>query len=120
MTTTVQAGATSAPAAGPAITEPGIYQMTNEEYHADRGSLSSSGARKLLPPSCPALFRHAQDTPQEPKKTFELGRPRTSSCSAKAPTSSWSTPTKGGGSRVCRTCNREAVRRYKKAKEGHA
>ena len=47
--------------------------MTNEEYHADRGSLSSSGARMLLPPSCPALFRHAQDTPQEPKKTFELG-----------------------------------------------
>lgn len=72
MTTTAQAGA-SAPAAGPGITEPGIYQMDNEEYHADRGSLSSSGARMLLPPSCPALFRHAQDTPQEPKKTFELG-----------------------------------------------
>ncbi|MFE0137662.1 PD-(D/E)XK nuclease-like domain-containing protein [Streptomyces sp. NPDC059037] len=73
MTTTAQAGA-QAPAAGPGgITDPGVYQMTNEEYHADRGSLSSSGARKLLPPSCPALFRHAQDTPQEPKKTFELG-----------------------------------------------
>ncbi|WP_432010135.1 PD-(D/E)XK nuclease-like domain-containing protein [Streptomyces cucumeris] len=55
------------------ITEPGIYQMSNEDYHADRGSLSSSGARMLLPPSCPALFRHAQDTPQEPKKTFDLG-----------------------------------------------
>ena len=73
MTVTAQAGANTAPAAGPGITEPGIYQMTNEEYHADRGSLSSSGARMLLPPSCPALFRHAQDTPQEPKKTFELG-----------------------------------------------
>jgi hypothetical protein len=73
MTTTVQAGA-QAPAAGPApAIEPGIHQMTNEEYHADRSSLSSSGARLLLPPSCPALFRHAQDTPQEPKKTFELG-----------------------------------------------
>lgn len=72
MTTTAQAGA-QAPAAGPGITEPGIYQMTNEEYHADRGSLSSSGARLLLPPSCPALFRHAQDTPQEPKKTYDLG-----------------------------------------------
>ncbi|MEU1800812.1 PD-(D/E)XK nuclease-like domain-containing protein [Streptomyces sp. NPDC019937] len=55
------------------ITEPGIYQLSNEDYHADCGSLSSSGARMLLPPSCPALFRHAQDTPQEPKKTFELG-----------------------------------------------
>jgi hypothetical protein len=73
MTNTELAGATTAPAAGPGITEPGIYQMTNEEYHADRGSLSSSGARLLLPPSCPALFRHAQDTPAEPKKTFELG-----------------------------------------------
>ncbi|MEH0542941.1 PD-(D/E)XK nuclease-like domain-containing protein [Streptomyces sp. B21-105] len=72
MTITVQAG-TVVPAAGPGITEPGIYQMTNEAYHADRGSLSSSGARMLLPPSCPALFRHAQDTPQQPKKTFELG-----------------------------------------------
>lgn len=72
MTTVAQAGPTS-PAAGPGITEPGIYDLTNEEYHADRGSLSSSGARMLLPPSCPALFRHAQDTPQEPKKTFELG-----------------------------------------------
>lgn len=72
MTTTAQAGA-SAPAAGLGITEPGIYDLTNEEYHADRGSLSSSGARMLLPPSCPALFRHAQDTPQEPKKTYELG-----------------------------------------------
>lgn len=73
MTTTVQAGATTVPAAGPSITEPGIYNLTNEEYHADRGSLSSSGARLLLPPSSPAHFRHAQDTPQEPKKTFELG-----------------------------------------------
>lgn len=73
MTTVAQAGANTAPAAGPGITEPGIYQMTNEEYHADRGSLSSSGARLLLPPSCPALFRHAQDNPQEPKKTFDLG-----------------------------------------------
>ena len=73
MTITEQVGAT-APAAGPGgITEPGIYDLTNEEYHADRGSLSSSGARMLLPPSCPALFRHAQDTPPEPKKTYELG-----------------------------------------------
>ncbi|MFI0236374.1 PD-(D/E)XK nuclease-like domain-containing protein [Streptomyces sp. NPDC016845] len=74
MTATVQAGDITAPAAdlGP-ITEPGIYDLTNDEYHADRGSLSSSGARMLLPPSCPALFRHAQDTPQEPKKTYDLG-----------------------------------------------
>jgi hypothetical protein len=73
-TATGRAGTTTVPAAGPVeITEPGIYQMTNEEYHADRGSLSSSGARKLLPPSCPALFRYAQDNPQSAKKTFDLG-----------------------------------------------
>ena len=73
MTITEQAGTSTVPAVGPGITEPGIYDLTNDEYHADRGSLSSSGARLLLPPSCPALFRHAQDTPPEPKKTFELG-----------------------------------------------
>jgi PDDEXK-like uncharacterized protein DUF3799 len=45
------------------ITEPGIYDgMPAEVYHADpvpEGSLSSSGAKRLLPPSCPALFRYA-------------------------------------------------------------
>ncbi|MFC9753011.1 PD-(D/E)XK nuclease-like domain-containing protein [Streptomyces sp. NPDC056921] len=72
MTTTVLAGA-SAPAAGLGI-EPGIYpDLPMEAYHGDRGSLSSSGARKLLPPSCPALFRYEQDHPQPPKKTFDIG-----------------------------------------------
>ncbi|WP_326779669.1 PD-(D/E)XK nuclease-like domain-containing protein [Streptomyces longwoodensis] len=73
MTTVVQAGAQAAAAGPDPITEPGIHEMTNEEYHSHRYALSSSGARLLLPPSCPALFRHAQDTPPEPKKTFELG-----------------------------------------------
>ncbi|MEV2249363.1 PD-(D/E)XK nuclease-like domain-containing protein [Streptomyces sp. NPDC050147] len=73
MTTTVQAGA-SAPAAGPEhITEPGIYEMTNEEYHSHRYALSSSGARKLLPPSCPAIFRYEQDNPQPVKKVWDIG-----------------------------------------------
>jgi hypothetical protein len=72
MTIVEQVGA-SAPAAGPGITEPGIYEMDSETYHSHRYALSSSGARMLLPPSCPALFKHAQDTPPEPKKTFELG-----------------------------------------------
>lgn len=38
------------------ITEPGVYDLPAEVYHADPvegGSLSSTGARKLLPPSCP-------------------------------------------------------------------
>lgn len=72
MTPTVRAGA-SAPAAGP-ITEPGLYNLTAAEYHADPvpgGSLSSSGARTIL--DCPALFRYEQDHPAPPKKTFDLG-----------------------------------------------
>jgi hypothetical protein len=73
MTTTVQAEAQTS-AAGPApITEPGIYQMTNDVYHSHRYALSSSGARKLLPPSCPAIFRYEQDNPQPVKKVWDIG-----------------------------------------------
>jgi hypothetical protein len=55
---------------------PGIYQLTAEQYHADPvpgGSLSSSGARKLLPPSCPARFRYEADHGTEPKAHFDIG-----------------------------------------------
>ena len=59
------------------ITRPGVYDNIPEAvYHRDPvpgGSLSSSGARKLLAPSCPALFRHEQTHPQPHKKTFDLG-----------------------------------------------
>lgn len=73
MTTTVQAGA-QAPASGPEpITEPGIYDMDNETYHSHRYALSSSGARKLLPPSCPAIFRYEQDNLQPAKKVWDIG-----------------------------------------------
>jgi len=44
------------------ITEPGIYQMSADRYHADPvhgGSLSSHGARDLL--ACPAVFNHKRD-----------------------------------------------------------
>lgn len=47
--------------------------LSNESYHADKTSLSSSGARKLLPPSCPAKFRYEQDNPSAPTKTFDYG-----------------------------------------------
>lgn len=47
--------------------------LTNEDYHADKTSLSSSGARKLIQPGGPAKFRWEQDHPQPPKKTFDLG-----------------------------------------------
>ncbi|WP_333743552.1 PD-(D/E)XK nuclease-like domain-containing protein [Streptomyces ardesiacus] len=47
--------------------------LSNEDYHADKTSLSSSGARKLLPPSTPLHFRYEQDNPQPPSKTFDYG-----------------------------------------------
>jgi hypothetical protein len=66
-------------AAHPAWRGPGLYaaaDLSLEDYHRDivpGGSLSSSGARKLLPPSCPAQFRYDQQHPQPPKKEFDLG-----------------------------------------------
>lgn len=58
------------------ITEPGVYDIPAEDYHADpvpEGSLSSTGARRLLSPSCPALFRYEQDNGQEHRAEFDLG-----------------------------------------------
>lgn len=60
----------------PVIAGPGVYDLPAEAYHADPvpgGSLSSTGTRKLLPPSCPALFRHWLDEGQAPKRDFDLG-----------------------------------------------
>jgi hypothetical protein len=52
--------------------EPGIYGgVTNEEYHAQKGVLSSSGARLLLDKS-PLHFRVRQDK-QETNEAFEIG-----------------------------------------------
>lgn len=62
--------------AGTAITQPGVYDIPADVYHADPvqgGSLSSTGARRLLPPSCPALFRYAADHPEPAKREFDLG-----------------------------------------------
>lgn len=59
------------------ITEPGIFDhLTLEQYHADMvpgGSLSSSGARKLLHPSCPAKFDYDRRHPQPPTEAMEFG-----------------------------------------------
>jgi hypothetical protein len=59
------------------VTEPGVYDgMPDDVYHADPvagGSLSSTGARKLLPPSCPALFRWWADHGQPPQRAFDFG-----------------------------------------------
>jgi hypothetical protein len=67
MTAAVEAPATEAPALGLHT------DLSNDDYHADKTSLSSSGARKLLPPSCPAKFRYEQDNPPAPTKTFDYG-----------------------------------------------
>lgn len=59
------------------ISEPGVYpDMPDHVYHRDPvfgGSLSSTGARKLLPPSCPALFRHWLDHGQPSNPAFDIG-----------------------------------------------
>lgn len=58
------------------ITEPGVYEIPSDVYHADPvpgGSLSSTGARKLLPPSCPAIFEWERSNPKPPTDAFDLG-----------------------------------------------
>lgn len=60
------------------IDESGVYNLLAESYHRDPvagGSLSSTGAKKILPPSCPALFKHWRDT-EEPqtKPAWDFGK----------------------------------------------
>ncbi len=58
------------------VTTPGVYDLTAEQYHADPvpgGSLSSSGARKLLPPSCPAIYRYELDNQPPHRRVFDYG-----------------------------------------------
>lgn len=58
------------------IDTPGVYNILAEEYHADPvvgGSLSVSGARMLLPPSCPARFHYERAYPQTPSTAFDVG-----------------------------------------------
>ncbi|MCG5460817.1 PD-(D/E)XK nuclease-like domain-containing protein [Micromonospora sp. MED01] len=58
------------------VTEPGIHDgMPDEVYHRDpvpAGSLSSSGARRLLK-TCPAKFDYERRNPPAPTKTFDIG-----------------------------------------------
>jgi hypothetical protein len=58
------------------VTDPGVYDLTAEAYHRDpvpEGSLSASGVKKLLPPSCPAIYRYERDHGQPHKKVFDFG-----------------------------------------------
>jgi len=57
--------------------KPGRYSIPEQAYHADPlrhlgGSLSSTTARKLLSPSCPALARWSADHPEH-KDAYDLG-----------------------------------------------
>ncbi|MGH3370820.1 MAG: PD-(D/E)XK nuclease-like domain-containing protein [Nocardioidaceae bacterium] len=57
------------------VTEPGVYDMPAEDYHRDPvegGSLSSTGARKLLE-MAPARWRYEQAHPTTPTAPMILG-----------------------------------------------
>lgn len=68
-----------APVTSPLWRGPGLYtanELSLEDYHRDvvpGGSLSSSGARALLEPGCPAQFKYDREHPAAPKKDFDLG-----------------------------------------------
>jgi hypothetical protein len=51
---------------------PGVYDLPEADYFAATDALSCSGAKLLLPPSCPALFRYRQDHPVH-KDVFDFG-----------------------------------------------
>lgn len=58
------------------LVEPGVYDLSPDVYHADPvagRSISSSGARWILPPGCPAKFRWRADHPEAPKTEYDIG-----------------------------------------------
>lgn len=53
---------------------PGLYaDLPAADYHAAHDWLSASGAKKLVPPSCPAKFKAALEFGEERKPHFDLG-----------------------------------------------
>lgn len=50
----------------------GVYTMPEAEYFANP-ALSCSGAKLLLPPSCPAKYKFALTHPQPPRDVFDFG-----------------------------------------------
>ena len=53
----------------------GVHDIPEAEYFAASHALSCSGAKLLLPPSCPARFFWQQDHPDQPvrKEVFDFG-----------------------------------------------
>lgn len=49
-----------------------LHDLDEAAYHASPG-LSYSGAKALLPPSCPAKYQYDRTHPRPPKREFDLG-----------------------------------------------
>jgi hypothetical protein len=57
------------------ITKPGLYpDLSDADYRAQHDWLSVSGAKKLLPPSCPAKFEATIGVEEERKPQFDFGK----------------------------------------------
>lgn len=50
-----------------------IYTLPEAAYHADP-ALSSTGARRIIAPGCPALFDHERRNPRQATPAMKLGR----------------------------------------------
>jgi hypothetical protein len=58
------------------VTVPGVYDLPADVYHSDPvpdGSISSSGAKLLLPPNAPAKFRWTVENGTEHREVFDYG-----------------------------------------------
>lgn len=56
--------------------EQGVLNLTAAEYHAPSDTpraLSFSGAKLLLPPSCPAKFHHSMTSPRKHNAIYDFG-----------------------------------------------
>lgn len=67
-----QAADDQQPVDHPPLTTGVHHDVPDDRYHADP-RLSSSEARNLLPPSCPAKYRWTKDHGQAPRRTFDIG-----------------------------------------------
>lgn len=56
-----------------AATETGVYENLDETDYLEHPALSSSGAKALLPPSCPAIFKWQRDHGRPYKRAFDVG-----------------------------------------------
>lgn len=52
---------------------PGVYEAMPTADYLAHPALSASGAKRLLDPSCPALYRWWADHPEPPKAEFDFG-----------------------------------------------